>query len=116
MYVHRCCPEIPLCPCWDTCDPHLIDDTNLPDGYGLFLGEQPLAGRQFNLPMIHSDFALPEVLPAPPPSGVLPDRYIPDLAFDSDSPESIPTIFPPKEPMANGGHAINLAHMPPLDN
>ena len=73
MYVHQCCPGIPLCPCWDTCDPHLLDDTNLPDGYGLFLGEQPLAGSQFNLPVIHSDFALPEVLPAPPPLGVLPD-------------------------------------------
>ena len=53
--------------------PHILDDANLPDGPGLFLGEQPLAGSQFNLPMIHSDFALPEVLPAPPPSGVLPD-------------------------------------------
>ena len=116
MYVHQCCPGVLLCPCWDTCDPHILDDANLPDGPGLFLGEQHLVGSQFNLPMIHSDFALPEVFPAPPLSGVLPDRYIPDLAYDSDSPESIPAIFPPEESIANDGHVINLDHLPPLDN
>ena len=116
MYVHRCCPTIPLCPCWDTCDPHLLDDADLPDGYGLFLGEQPLAGSQFNLPVIHSNFAFPKVLAAPPLSGVLPDQYIPDLAFDSDLTESIPTIFPPEEPIANDGHVIKPAHLPLLDN
>ena len=66
--------------------------------------------------MIHSDCALPEVLPAPPLLGVLPDQYIPDLAFDSDLTESIPTIFPLEEPMANDGNVIKLAHLPPLDN
>ena len=80
------------------------------------MGEQPLAGSQFNLPVIHSNFALPKVLPAPPPLGVLPDQYIPDLAFDSDLTESIPTIFPLEEPIANDGHVINPAHLPPLDN
>ena len=55
------------------CDPHLLDDANLPDGPGLILEEQPLAGSQFDLPVNHSNFALPEVFPAPPPLGVLPD-------------------------------------------
>ena len=94
----------------------MIDDTNLPDGYGLFLGEQPLAGSQFNLPVIHSDFELPKALPAPPPSGDLPDQYIPNFTFDSDLTESIPTIFRSEEPMANNGHAINLSHLPPLNH
>ena len=51
--------------------------------------------------MIHPDFVLPKVPPAPPPSDVLPDQYIPDLAYDSDSTESMPAIFPPNEPIAN---------------
>ena len=80
------------------------------------MGEQPLAGSQFDLPMIHSNFALPEVLPAPPPSGVLPDRYIPDLAYDSDLTESMPAIFPLDGPIANDDHIINPDHLPPLDN
>ena len=63
--------------------------------------------------MIHSDFALPKALPASPPLGVLPDQYIPDFAFDSDSTESIPTIFPLEEPMVNDGHAVNPGHLPP---
>ena len=80
------------------------------------MGEQPLAGSQFDLPVIHSDFASPEVLPAPPPLGVLPDRYLPDLAYYSDLTESIPAIFPLEGPIANDGHVIDPDHLPPLDN
>ena len=80
------------------------------------MGEQPLAGSQFDLPMIHSDFALPEVLPALPLSDVLPDQYIPDLTYDSDSTESMPAIFPLEGPIANDGHVIDPDQLPPLDN
>ena len=50
VYVHRCCSVIPVCPCLDTCDPHALDDANLHEGPGLFLGEHPLAEGQFIYP------------------------------------------------------------------
>ena len=107
---------IPICPCLDTCGPHALDDANLHEGPGLFLGEQPLAEGQFDLPMIHPDFVPPEVPPAPPLSGVLPDQYIPDLVYDSDLTESMPAIFPPNEPITNNDDIIDPDHPLPLDN
>ena len=66
--------------------------------------------------MIHSNFALPKVLPAPPLSGVLPDQYLPNLTYDSDSTESMPALFPPNEPIANNDGIINLDHLPTLNS
>ena len=66
--------------------------------------------------MIHPNFVLPKVPPAPSPLGVLPDQYIPDLAFDSDSTESMLAIFPPNEPIANNDDIIDLDHLLSSDN
>ena len=66
--------------------------------------------------MVYPDFALPKVPPAPPPLGVLPDQYIPDLAYDSELTESMPAIFPPDEPIANNDDIIDPDHPLPLDN
>ena len=115
-HVHQCCSRIPICPCWDTCDPHGLDDANLHEGPGLFLGEQSLVVGQFDLPTIHLDFASPEVPPASPPLGVLPDQYIPDLACDSDLTESMPVFFPPNDLIANNDDIIDLDHLLPSDN
>ena len=100
-----------MCLCLDAYDPHILDETTLHDGPGIYLGEQPLSKGHMELSLFHAEGHQPSVpLPTNSPPNIIPDRYIPDLTFNSDSdataelaePEPIPDnegILDPDNPL-----------------
>ena len=94
VYLHQCCKQRPVCLCFDAYDLHILEQTRLHVGPGIFFGKQPLSEGRMELSLFHAGLTPSEPPPTYSSPNVLLDHYIPAISFDSDSDATVQHVEP----------------------